>query len=161
FRFVASASKPIRPGTAGSRAGETVVLQNRRPPRRPGDIITSRPPATLKARTQRKRISRPTVQGGKWMLIPPPCLGEELWACVRKHWRKGRVVMVRPKTVQLALLRPMPETPLTKEVTVGWAYVATEHELRRERPADALAMEWQALERPRDDVVPAEIDEWY
>ena len=82
------------------------------------------------------------------MLIPPPRLEEELWACVRKRWRKGRVVAVRPKTVQLALLRPMPEAPLTKEVTVGWAYVATEHELRRERPTEALAIEWQTPDLP-------------
>jgi len=94
------------------------------------------------------------------MLIPPPRLGEELWACVRKHWRKGRVVMVRPKTVQLSLLRPMPEAPLTKEVTVGWAYVATEHELRRDQPTAALAMEWQAPEAPGDGIGPREIAEW-
>jgi hypothetical protein len=77
------------------------------------------------------------------VLIPPPQLGEELWARVRRRWRKGQVVTIRRKTLELALLRPMAECPLTKEVTVGWAYVATDHELRRERPTDGLAMEWQ------------------
>lgn len=77
------------------------------------------------------------------MLTPPPQLDEELWARIRQRWRKGRVVAIRQKKLQLALLRPMAEQPFTKEVTVGWAYVATEHELRREFPTEELAMEWQ------------------
>ncbi len=89
--------------------------------------------------------TRSSLRGrGLWpLLTPPPQLGEELWARVRRRWRKGSVVAIHRKNLRLALLRPMPEQPLTKEVTVGWAYVATEHELRRDRPADELAAEWQ------------------
>ena len=81
------------------------------------------------------------------MLIPPPQLGEELWARVRRYWRKGRVVAINRKNLRLALMFPMPDEPLTKEITVGWAYVATEHELRRDRPADDVAPEWQRFDR--------------
>ena len=80
------------------------------------------------------------------MLIPPPQLGEEPWVRVHRYWRKGRVVAINRKNLRLALVRPMLEEPLTKEVTAGWAYVATEHELRRDRPADEVAPEWQALD---------------
>jgi hypothetical protein len=76
------------------------------------------------------------------MLIPPPRLDEELWVCLRRCWRKGVVVAVKRKTLRLALLRPMPEDPLLKEVSAGWAYVATEHELRRELPTSGIAPEW-------------------
>jgi hypothetical protein len=76
------------------------------------------------------------------MLIPPPRLNEELWVCVRRRWRKGQVVVVKRKTLRLALLRPMPENPLQKEVSAGWAYVATAHELRREPPTTDIAPEW-------------------
>ena len=77
------------------------------------------------------------------LLSPPPELDEEVWACIRHRWRKGRVVAIHRKTLRLALLRPMSEQPLTTHAIVGWAYVATEHELRRERPADQLAIEWR------------------
>src|SRR5262249_10787857 len=83
---------------------------------------------------------------------PPPQLGEELWARVRRYWRKGRVVAINRKTLRLALVRPMPERPLAKEITVGWAYVATEDELRRDRPADDVAPEWLALDRQQGGV---------
>jgi hypothetical protein len=76
------------------------------------------------------------------MLIPPPRLDEELWVCLRRRWRKGVVVAVKRKTLRLALLRPMPECPLLKEVSAGWAYVATEHELRRDLPTTGIAPEW-------------------
>jgi hypothetical protein len=36
----------------------------------------------------------------------------------------------------------MPEAPLLKEVSAGWAYVATEHELRRDPPTTHIAPEW-------------------
>ena len=57
----------------------------------------------------------------------------------------GRVAWLRStgRPFRLALLRPMPEQPLTAHVIVGWADVATEHELRRERPVDGLAIEWR------------------
>src|SRR5262249_14485448 len=86
--------------------------------------------------------SRP-IERHSVLLTPPPKLDEELWAGIRQRWQKGRVVAIRRKTLRLALLRPMPEQPLTTQVIVGWAYVATEHELRRERPADELAIEWR------------------
>ena len=53
------------------------------------------------------------------MLIPPPQLGEELWVRGRRYWRKGCVVAIKRKNLRLALLRPMLEAPLTKEVTAG------------------------------------------
>jgi hypothetical protein len=76
------------------------------------------------------------------MLIQPPRLDEELWVFIRRRWRKGRVVAVHRKTVRLALLRPMPENPFQKEVSAGWAYIATEHELRRDLPTNDIAPEW-------------------
>ena len=76
------------------------------------------------------------------MLTPPPRLDEELWVCIRRLWRKGVVVAVKRKTLRLALLRRMPEAPLVKEVSAGWAYVATEHELRRDPPTTDTAPEW-------------------
>src|SRR5262245_13717690 len=55
----------------------------------------------------------------------------------------------------------MPESPLTKEVTVGWAYVETEHEIRRERPAEGLALEGQTPESESDGSPPVgEIEAW-
>jgi hypothetical protein len=80
------------------------------------------------------------------VLIPPPRLDEELWVCIRRRWRKGLVVAVKRKTLRLVLLRPMPEDPLMKEVSAGWAYVTTEHELRREPPTTDIAAEWTSPE---------------
>jgi hypothetical protein len=80
------------------------------------------------------------------MLIPPPHLNEELWVCIRRRWRKGLVVAVKHKTLRLALLRPMPKDLLVKEVFAGWAYVVTEHYLRREPPTTDIAAEWASLE---------------
>jgi hypothetical protein len=76
------------------------------------------------------------------MLIPPPQLGEDLWARIAGRWRKGRVVAIKPKTLHLALLRPMPDQPFRGIVSVGWNYIATEHELRRDPPAEKVAAEW-------------------
>lgn len=77
------------------------------------------------------------------MLIPPPQLGEDLWARIARRWRKGRVVAIKPKTLHLALLRPMPEQPLRAIVSIGWNYIATEHELRRAAPPEEVAPEWE------------------
>jgi hypothetical protein len=63
--------------------------------------------------------------------------------------RRGRIVAINRNNLRLALVRPMLEEPLTKKVTVGWAYVATDHELRGDRPADEVVLEWRALDPNR------------
>ncbi len=71
------------------------------------------------------------------------------------------MVAIHRKNLRLALVRPMPEAPLTKEVTVGWVYVETEQEIRRECPAEPLALEWQTPEPGNDGPPPAgEIEGW-
>ena len=97
---------------------------------------------TVGASNAGEREGQPSV-----MLIPPPHLGEELWARVRRYWRKGRVVAINRKTLRPALARSMPERPLAKEITVGRAYVATEDKLQWDQLADDVAPEWLALDR--------------
>jgi hypothetical protein len=93
------------------------------------------------------------------VLTPPSQLGEELWT-LRRRLRQDRVVAIRPKTLRLALVHPMPEDRSRGRLRSAGHNVATTHDLRRQYLTSGLAVEWQAPEPGRDERLSRERTDW-